>query len=411
MAKLTKKEKQTLNNTAKKYWKIVVAVVLIAIIAVVVAYYLGWLNQLLQKDQKEIYEAGEMTTHVETLEDLKINFLDVGQGDCIIIQFPDNKNMIIDSGDDSYTDERSGTITPRDTIKAFTDENKIDTFDYVLLTHSDSDHSANMSWVINNYKVKYIFRPATFCNDVLVKDIPMEFNNLVLGSAIATNDNYANFMISAYNSKAPTEIFNKDSDFKNYIVSPEKSTAYSFDFLTPVADRDKISYSDVNNNSPLLMLEYANRKVLFTGDAEKAVIKEYLDVYGDDNNIDVLKVGHHGSKTSTTEEFLKALDPEVAIIQCGEDNTHGHPDIETLNYLYGYEDGGINVFRNDTNGHITLSIASDGAMSFEMDNEDVSKNNIDGEGKVVAGGGVEEASQVAIYDYVAMSYYRKEMVA
>jgi len=405
MAKLTKKEKEQLAKGISKHWGVITIFVVLIVAMLVLAYFMGWLDRFFKKDEEPpMSQAGGFSQTVTTLEDLKINFLDIGQGDCIIIEFPDGRNMIIDSGDESHTDERKEQdITPKDTIKSFTDANNIDTFDYVLLTHSDSDHSANMSWVIDNYNVKYIFRPATFCNDKLVKDIPMDFNKLVLGSEVATNDNYANFIISAYNSNAKSEIFNKNSDFSNEIIYGDKKYSYSFDFLTPVANKDEISYSNLNDYSPLLLLEYGGRKVMFTGDAEKAVIKEYLDNYTSGHNIDVLKVGHHGSKTSTTDAFLDAIDPEYAIIQCGENNTHTHPDLEVLNMLYNYEED-LEVYRNDNNGHIVLTISETGDMKFTLENDDITKNDIDGEG-------VKVTLQSPIYSYFKYAYYKKELVA
>jgi competence protein ComEC len=141
---------------------------------------------------------------------------------------------------------------------------------------------------------------------------------------------------------------------------------------------------------------------MFTGDAGKSVLKEYLDNY-DGHNVDVLKVGHHGSKENTTKAFLEAIDPEYAIIQSGENNTHSHPDVEVLNMLYNYEED-LEVYRNDNNGLITLTISETGIMEFSLENNDLSKNDIDGDG-------VKVTLQSPVYNYFGYAYYKKELVA
>ena len=98
------------------------------------------------------------------------------------------------------------------------------------------------------------------------------------------------------------------------------------------------------------------------------------------NNIDVLKVGHHGSENATTQAFVNAIDPEYAVIQCGLDNSYGHPHSETLEILRDH-DGGITVFRNDTNGNITLAVSQNGQIndsSFDLEHDTCSNNYVPG---------------------------------
>lgn len=264
----------------------------------------------------------------------------------------------------------------KNAIKNFADSKNIQKFDYLLLTHADADHVGNMSWVIDTYEIKYIFRPNNYSDNSISSSLPSDFNTKTEGGYVATSQVYANFMVSAYNERCPVEIVNKDSDFSNKIVFNGMEYSYTFDFLTPIADKSQVQYSDSNNYSPLVMLKYRDKTIMFTGDAEEKMLAEYVETYGSSNNVDVLKVGHHGSKNATTSEFIESIDPEYAVIQCGLKNKFKHPHAETLNILSGY-DINLKVYRNDTNGLITLNLGSD--LKFDLENPDVTYNFTSGE--------------------------------
>lgn len=311
-----------------------------------------------------------LTTTVDTLKDLVITFLDVGQGDCIILELPDGKNMIIDSGKTSNSNKNA--------ISSFTAERGITTFDYLLLTHQDADHVGNMDWVIDTYEVKYIFRPNIKTTNSKLEDVenlPEDFNT---GNSCDSNI-YAQFMLSAYNEGCPVEIFYKDSDFTNTILYMEETYTYSFDFLTPTADNaSDIKYSNANDYSPIVLFKYCETSIMFTGDAEEKNLGEYVLTYGNTYNVDILKVGHHGSENATTSAFVEAIDPEYAIIQCGAGNSYGHPHAEALNRLSGYDSNMI-IYRTDNNGNIELTVEVDGTFDFVLDVEyDAVKNLIAG---------------------------------
>ena len=368
--KLTKRQKNKLNKAAMKHWRVVVAILVILVMFVTIAYFMGWLDKWFKKDPI-LSTAGGYSTTVNELKDIEVNFLDIGQGDCIIIELPDGKNMIIDSGEHNSC---------QDVIKDFTDENNIDTFDYLLLTHQDSDHAGNMNWVIDNYQVNYIFRPNNYSSHKNSADLPADFNTSTSGAYVSSTKTYSEFMVSAYNEKCTVEVFNKDSDFSNELVYNDNKYSYSFNFWTPTADRDKIDYSGPNDYSPIMTLHYGDNVIMFTGDAELENLEEYVSTYGSENNIDVLKVGHHGSENATTLDFIKAIDPEFAVIQCGLDNSYGHPHAETLVILKNHE-GGICVYRNDTNGTITLNVSISekiSSSSFSMEKTDCSGNFVPG---------------------------------
>ena len=118
------------------------------------------------------------------------------------------------------------------------------------------------------------------------------------------------------------------------------------EFLAPVSD----DYEDLNNFSAVVKITYGKKSFLFMGDAENVVENELLAA-GSDIEADVLKVGHHGSDSSTSQEFLDEVDPEFAIISCGKGNDYGHPHKEVLNRL---EDAKVKIYRTDVNGDIPL---------------------------------------------------------
>lgn len=392
------KRKKDMGDAVAKHYKLIIFLIISLIIVLTILYCTGTLQVILDKyiyppsqEEEEKDDGGSddqggnagdegqgattfagknLTTNVDTLEDLVVTFLDVGQGDCIIIELPDGKNMIIDSGDTSNANKSA--------ISSFTTQNGITTFDYLLLTHQDADHVGNMDWVIDNYEIKYIFRPnMKTVNETYASQLPEEFNT---GSAFTTKTNiYGKFMLSAYREGCPVEVFYKGSDFTNTIIYLEETYTYSFDFLTPTADNaSDIYYNDNNNYSPVVLFEYCGTKIMFTGDAEEDNLGEYVSTYGNMHNVDILKVGHHGSENATTSEFVSAIDPEYAIIQCGLNNKYGHPHAESLQRLSGYDSNMI-IYRTDNNGNIVLTIQNDGDFSFELDVEyDAVKNLIAG---------------------------------
>lgn len=302
-----------------------------------------------------------VTTTVTTLKDLEVAFIDVGQGDCIIIELPDGKNMIIDSGEYSAA---------RTAITEYTTANSITKFDYLLLTHQDSDHAGNMAWVIDNYEVSYIFRPNNEAtHSTYDSQLPDDFN---YGDGYeSTTVTYGKFMLSAYNESCIVEVFDKNSDFTNTVSCGGNEYTYTINFLTPTLD--VISYDNPNDYSPIMLLEYAGKRIMLTGDAELENIAEYVSTYSNTYNVDVLKVGHHGSDNATTAAFISAIDPEYAIIQCGEGNSYGHPHKTVLDILYNH-DNNINLYRTDNNGNVLLTVDSVGSLDFSLEVADVSDN-------------------------------------
>jgi len=210
--------------------------------------------------------------------------------------------------------------------------------------------------------------------------LPDDFNQG--DGAKSTTATYANTLVAMYNENCPTEFFDKDSDFTNTIICGEQTLTYTFDFLTPVVNGEDASYSEDNDYSPIMLFEYAEVEILFTGDAGEATIEEYLTAYPDGLDVDIYKVSHHGSKNNVSTEFIASFDPEYAIIQCGTDNSHSHPDVECLQILYDY-DNNLKLYRNDTNGNVNLIIKTNGIFEFALENSDCTDNWIDGVGESI----------------------------
>lgn len=238
--------------------------------------------------------------------DLNVHYIDVGQADCICIE-QDGEFMLIDAGNND--DEK--------TIKSYLDKLGADTFKYVVGTHPHEDHIGSLDYIINNYNVKNLYMPKVTSNT-------RTFENVVKAAK------------------------NKNLDFTVPKVGE------SFDLgeatCTIVAPNSK-KYENLNNYSIVLKVQFGNNSFLFTGDAESISEKEILDKRLD-ITADVLKIGHHGSHSSTTKEFLDAVNPKYAIISDGKNNDYGHPHRETLEKL---NDKSIKTYRTDESGSIVVS--------------------------------------------------------
>ena len=247
---------------------------------------------------------------------LTIAFLDVGQGDSILIRTPQEKNILIDGGPDNSVVFELDKIVP-----SYDRE-----IDAMILTHPHADHVDGLVDVLKDYKVDEIYYTGVshtapdyieWLKEVREKNIPI---NIV--------------------KKALT--LNLEPDLNLEFLYP-----FDHDFTNEVID-------DLNNSSIVNKLIYKNTKFLFTGDAAEAEESEILQS-GQDISADVLKVGHHGSKTSTSDAFLKAINPVYAIISVGLGNSFGHPHYRTLSKL---NDLGAKVLRTDEKG--TIIMQSDG---------------------------------------------------
>lgn len=247
---------------------------------------------------------------------LQVHFLDTGEGDAILIKLPNGKNVIVDSGRNSYESKIAYYIN-----NVFFNGSKDKVFDYAILTHSDSDHSGNFLYILNNYQVKNFYRPKIYSRN---NDTNYDENyDLVIDDA-----NY-DAIIDKIN-KLQDE--NKINVYYNFVGAETDEIKNYISFLTPTLN----TYSNENMYSPIIKLAYKNKSVLLTGDATIDNEVELMNTV-EQFDVDVLKLGHHGSNTSTSGEFLEFIKPEYAIISCGK-NDYGHPSDDVINNLKNYDE-------------------------------------------------------------------------
>lgn len=247
---------------------------------------------------------------------LEVTFFDVGQGDAIFIETPQRHQILIDGGPDETILEKLGENLP------FWDR----TIDLVILTHPEHDHLAGLLEVLKRYKVEDILWTG------VVKDTA----------------EYEEWQRLIREEGAQIKIVQAGQEIK------ARRTVLRI--LYPFESLEGQEFKDSNNASIIARLVFGQTSFLFTGDVYKSVEKELLlSLAKQQLDSDILKVGHHGSKTSSAKEFIEEVSPEIAVISVGKDNKYGHPHQETLQNLEG-----IKIFRTDLDGDI--KIISDGVL-------------------------------------------------
>jgi len=256
-------------------------------------------------------------SQVKTLE---ITFFDVGQGDAIFIETPESHQILIDGGPDGTVLEKLADEIP------FWNR----TIDLIVLTHPEHDHIGGLLEVLKRYKVENILWTGVLKETAEYK----EWKRLI-----------------------------QEEGAKIYIAKRGLSAEpglIEIKVLFPFESLENQEMSNTNNSSIIFRLVFENNSFLFTGDAPKTAERQLLSQAKEEIRADVLKVGHHGSKTSSLEEFVAGVLPAVAVISVGRDNKYGHPSPETLETLEKY---GIKIVRTDLEGNI--KITSNG-QSYEV---------------------------------------------
>lgn len=267
--------------------------------------------------------------------DFEIHYLDIGQGDCTFIRFPDNTTMLIDAGISSSGDKICTYL------KDIFVQEGLDEIDYFLLTHQDSDHVGGASDVFDKFQVNCLFRPMVYSS-----------------SEVEANGNLENYNVSngIYYDKAIMSAYNEPNCVIRYSMAGITwgNESYNVRFLSP----NSTNYSSSNAYSPIVKITFRERSFLFTGDAESRSENEVIEKYPNLLCADVLKVAHHGAKTGTTENFLSYVKPKIAIISVGR-NSFGHPADETLARLQKIN---CKVYQTIDIGDIALSVDNKGAI-------------------------------------------------
>ncbi len=260
---------------------------------------------------------------------LEVYYLDVGQGDSTLVRFSGEDgvwNMLIDTGEYAYADGLTECL--RDL--------GVEKLDYFIVTHPHTDHMGCAARIVQRFQI------GRFC----MPRVPEDLTPTV--SAYEA-------LLDALNDKGITA---QALDRQLELNGPE---GLSLEVLAPREDAD---WDDLNNWSGVLRLTYGGTSFLFPGDAEsqseKAILED-AEARGLDLKTDVLKCGHHGSSTSSTAKFLKAVLPQYAVVSCGRDNDYGHPHKGTLDKLNKL---GVQIYRTDQDG--TVLAKSDGeSLSFQ----------------------------------------------
>ena len=342
-------------HTASKIIIAVVVILLIVAIALGIFYAVApeEFNALKEKlFPSEPSSPGTQPTLEGTLE---MTVIDIGQGDCIFLQFPDGQTMIMDAGSEFGSTNEYDQLTAHLTLRG------IDSLDYVFITHSDYDHIRYMQDIFEDYEVKNIYMPR------VADDMSATWTKTVAAIEKETWTNESGETVDS-------EIYYTVGDF---VIHGEDWTMNCHSYLEDDYPSVKESSSaEVKNAvSPVCFLEYADRTIVLTGDSNERN-EEYLLERGVlDKDADVLKVGHHGSRTSSLQEFLNAVDCEYAIISYGEDNDYGHPTPELMSRLEDYTDvrpdndynGYKYVYETPKDGNVSVFVDGNGTLRIDCE--------------------------------------------
>lgn len=220
-----------------------------------------------------------------------VHFIDAGQGDCTLIETVDGKFALIDASTDDFSDK----------VTKYLKDQGVSELEYVFFTHPHEDHIGGADEVLDTFKVKTV----------------------IMTRKTEATSAYKNLTSSIKKSR------NKHG---TKVISPKEGDILRLSDTVFTVISDGEGYDNLNDSSICLKMELGGSSFIFTGDAEKVVENDILNS-GFDIDADVYKCGHHGSSTSTSEEFLDRISPDYAIVSCGKDNDYGHPHREVVSAL------------------------------------------------------------------------------
>ena len=308
------------NYTVKTPWFIVMFLTY-AIIATLI-YNKKKITKILTMITLIIFIVMQVCAFINIDGKLKIYFIDVGQGDSMLVKTVRGKNILIDGGGSKDPDYDIGEKN----LVPYLLDRRIKTLDYVIISHFDEDHATGVAQILGKIDV----------------------SSIILTRQLEENDIYRHILSIAKEKKIKL-IYVKEGDvlkiggIKISIIHPENKLMIN---------------NPMNNNSIVCKVEYNSFSMLLTGDiemeAEELILRKNINL-----KADVLKVAHHGSKTSTTGEFLKAINPKVALIGVGKNNNFGHPSNEVIQRL---KENGTRIYRTDENGEISITVNKKGRI-------------------------------------------------
>jgi len=308
----------------KRILRLVKRILIITVAIVLITYFIY--NLILTICFEKISKESESDyTNPVFSDDVQIHLVDVGQGDGIVITYQ-NKVVVIDAG----------PMLHKTAMKDYLQKIGVKRINALIITHPHQDHFGGLDFILCNFKVNQIYTTEISSN---VDMSPTERFHLT----------QYNYIISKYNrinnySKI-TSIDCKDGKLSHLSFEP-----LEFTFLGPIKD-----YENFNNNSIIVRMDYGNVSALFTGDIEADAEHDLVKAYRRSGllDVDILKVPHHGSHTSSSQEFLDIVDPEIGLISCAIDNDVWHPHKPVAKRL---KEMGITLYRTDEGGSIVLTI-------------------------------------------------------
>ena len=255
--------------------------------------------------------------------------IDVGQGDSCFIITPENKKILVDGGGSENYEIGENVLKP------YLLKEGIIEINYIIISHFDSDHVKGILEILDDFKIENIIIPTQF----------------------SESENYNKFK----------EISEKEN-FKIAVVEKGKRIKIEEEIFIDILWPDSnniINENSINNNSIVCKLRYKNFGMLFTGDIEEVAEKKIVELYQSTDVLKstVLKVGHHGSKSSSVQSFLELVTPKIALIGVGENNKFGHPNQGVLDRL---EKMKVKILRTDINGEIALRVRFETTVNIEV---------------------------------------------
>lgn len=253
--------------------------------------------------------------------EMQVTFLDVGQGDAVYVRTPGGKHLLIDGG--PADGQRGGTTgdAGRDAVLPFLQRHGVFRLDAVILTHSHPDHAGGLRAVL----------------------LGVDADALYITGHDSGDPEYRELLALAVDHRIPTrkiragDAITLDPALDVRVLGPGRRTR---------------NFKSFNDASAVIRMAYGDVSFLFAGDAERGAEQRLIRECGPGLRSTVLKVGHHGSSSSTTRPFLQRVAPEVAVISCAFDNDYGHPHVQTLVSLKARK---VKVFRTDYHGNVTVT--------------------------------------------------------
>jgi competence protein ComEC len=364
VAKRTAKKavKKAYKKNPKAFIITAIAIVLIIAITVAVIYFAfpkTWdsimdmfgAKDKPDNDQSLVWGEGE----------LQIHFIDVGQGDCILILLPDGKDMLIDCANYNNTSAiRERTMTY---LNTYVTDGQLD---YLMVTHGDSDHIYFVDEVLYTFDVDVIYMPFILAEPEnatkaeAVGNLPKEKLDLFTDDDSLTSGVYADFFIAALSEPEAEIKFN----IGEFSIEAETYTLDFYCYAESDWENSNLNSAEKKNAvSPIGILEYNGKRVVLTGDSNEINEPKFIEKIGGTTlDCDVLKVGHHGSETSSTRVFLDFINCEYAVISCNADgNTFLHPRQNTLDR---FKEDNMTLYRTDLHGTIVLVVDGQGNIAF-----------------------------------------------